>query len=48
MAEHLRRESSEMGLKMNFDKTKITSNIKNLNTVELNGVKIEEVKEYSF
>ena len=37
-----------MGLTMNLSKTKIMSNIKNQNTVELNGVKIEAVKEYRY
>jgi len=48
MAEDLRRESNEMGLTMNLTKTKIMSNIKNLNSVELNGTKIESVKKYRY
>ena len=48
MAEDLRRESNEMGLTMNLTKTKIMSNIKNLNTVELSGTVIESVNEYRY
>lgn len=48
MAEDLREASEEMGLGINFSKTKVMSNIPALGEIKLNDVKIERVTEYRY
>lgn len=48
MADNLRRASEEMGPSINLSKTKIMTNIPNLEKIKVNGVEIEEVSEYRY
>ena len=48
MAEDLIKASSEMGLSINFSKTKVMSNISALGEVKINEEKIEQVTEYRY
>lgn len=48
MVEDLRRESKEMGRTINQAKIKILTNIKNLDTIRIDGEAIECVQEYKY
>ena len=48
MAGDLRKVSEEMGLSINYSKTKVISNISNLGKIMLDGHEIERVSEYRY
>lgn len=48
MGEDLRRESEEVGLSINWKKTKVMSNIQTLGEIEISSQKIEKVTEFKY